>query len=59
MSPVAPLAEAAGLAKTLAEFPDEVEAAIKLAAQQRAAMAKARILTPEEEAWPPMQVLHD
>jgi len=61
MSSVSILAEAAGLQKTLADFPAEVEAAVKLAAQQRAVMAEASLpdlppLAPEDEAWPPMQV---
>ena len=50
---VAALAKAAGLAKALAEFPDDVEAA---AAQ---AMGHAEAVTyptnPAAEPWPPMQ----
>ena len=59
MSSVSILAEAAGLGKTLAEFPDDVEGAQKLMMQQRAVMAKAPPLGPEDEAWPPMTVAHD
>jgi hypothetical protein len=48
------LARRAGLAKALAEFPDDVAAAAKQAAD--VADRIARPADPEAEPWPPMRV---